>query len=56
MTRVVIDSNVLVSRYLAPAGPPARLLRLWGAGRFALLVSEPILAEDAQVLAYDKLR
>ena len=56
MTRVVLDSNVLVSALISPGGVPARVLDLWRGDQFVLLVSEPILDELARVLAQPKLR
>ena len=54
--RVVVDTNVVVSRYLVPQGKPARILSHWEEGDFDLLVSEPILDECRRVLRYDRLR
>lgn len=56
MTRVVLDANVFVSAILSPKGAPARILRAWRDGRFQLVVSEPILAEIAQVLRYPRIQ
>jgi putative PIN family toxin of toxin-antitoxin system len=56
MTRVVLDANVFVSAILSPKGAPARILRAWRDERFQLVVSEPILAEIAQVLRYPRLK
>lgn len=53
--RVVVDTNVVVSRYLSAIGPPARVLGEWERGAFELLVSEPVLAEYERVLLYDRL-
>jgi uncharacterized protein len=53
--RVVVDTNVVVSRYLSASGPPARMLAAWEHGTFDLLVFEPILAEHERVLLYDRL-
>lgn len=53
--RVVIDTNVIISRFLSPSGSPARVLALWEDGRFEAVVSEPILAEYDRVLAYPKI-
>ncbi len=53
--RAVVDTNVFVARLLSPAGAPARVFDLWEAEAFELLVSEPILAEYARVLAYPHL-
>lgn len=53
--RVVVDTNVLVSRFLSPTGPPAQLFARLERHAFALLVSEPILAEYQRVLQYPYL-
>jgi len=53
--RVVVDINVVVSRYLSALGPPAQVLAEWERGAFDLLVSEPILAEHQRVLLYERL-
>ena len=54
--KVVLDTNIVVSRYLSPLGHPARLLTLWEQGVFELVVSEPILAAYQRVLAYPRIR
>lgn len=54
--RVVIDTNIVVSRYLTPAGLAAHILSLWRADRFELLISEPILAEIHEVLLRPGIR
>jgi putative PIN family toxin of toxin-antitoxin system len=38
--RVVLDTNVLVSGFLYPGGPPSRLVASWRAGAFEMLLSE----------------
>jgi putative PIN family toxin of toxin-antitoxin system len=52
--RVVLDSNVIVSG-LGWSGPPAKVIDAALEGRFALLTSEPLIAELRRVLAYPKL-
>jgi putative PIN family toxin of toxin-antitoxin system len=54
--RVVIDTNVIISRFLSPHGTPALILALWEQGLFELVVSEAILAEYLRVLSYDRIR
>lgn len=54
--RVVLDTNVVVSRFLSPHGTPARVLGLWEDGTIEVVVSEPVLEEYARVLAYDQIR
>jgi uncharacterized protein len=54
--RVVLDTNILVSRFLVPGGNPGRIIRHWEAGAFELLVSEAILAECRRVLGYPRIQ
>jgi hypothetical protein len=35
--RVVLDTNILVSALIAPAGKPAAIFNAWAAGKFTLL-------------------
>ncbi len=53
--RVVIDTNVLVSRYLSSMGPPAGVFAHWEREVFELLVSEPILQEYRRALLYPRV-
>lgn len=55
MLLVVIDTNVVVSRYMSPAGPPAWVILRWNQGAFELLVSDDILAEYERALSYPHL-
>jgi putative PIN family toxin of toxin-antitoxin system len=48
--RVVHDTNVVISRYLVPAGLPAQVVAAWRARRYDLIVSPALLAEYAEVL------
>ena len=50
--KVVLDTNVVVSRFISPTGVPARLIARWTRGAFDLLASEPILIEYQQALTY----
>lgn len=54
--RAVIDTNIVVSRYLTPGGLASRILSLWREDAFELQVSEPILAEIHEVLLRPSLR
>ncbi len=51
MTRVVLDTNVLVSSVRAERGALAIIREGWLTGRFQVYVSEPLLAEVARTLA-----
>ena len=55
MTRIVVDSNVVISSILSPAGPPAKVLAAVRRGIAELVVSRPILREYARALAYPRL-
>ena len=55
MIRAVLDANVLVSAIINPTGTPARLIALWRADRFTVVVSDALLREIYEVLHYPKL-
>ena len=54
--RAVLDTNVLVSALVTPAGASARLLLELRAGAFELVVSPVLLAELREVLHRDRFR
>jgi putative PIN family toxin of toxin-antitoxin system len=54
--RAVLDTNVVISRFLSPKGTPALILAFWEQGLFELVVTEAILAEYLRVLAYDRIQ
>lgn len=55
--RIVLDTNVIVSRFLSPAGTPAKVLDLWKKkGYFDVVVSEEILQEYARALTYSHIQ
>ncbi len=54
--RIVVDTNIIVSRTLSSLGAPAEILRLWWQERFELAVSEPILEEYERALGYERIR
>jgi putative PIN family toxin of toxin-antitoxin system len=47
----VLDTNVLVSAFISPDGPPGRILRALGDGSFIAAYSAAIVAEYREVLA-----
>ena len=53
--RVVIDTNVVVSRFLSVSGAPANFAA-WERGDFELLVSPTILSEYQRVVSETKIR
>jgi putative PIN family toxin of toxin-antitoxin system len=56
MTRVVIDTNILVSAAIKEQGAEAGVLALVARGQLLLCVSEPILVEYQGVLLRPKLK
>ena len=57
MLRVVLDANVLVSAYIRPAGPPGQIIeRFVRDGAFRVVLTEPIVEEVLQALAYPKVQ
>ena len=56
MTRVVLDTNVVVSALLVPAGTQASILLLALRGEIALYISPPVLAEYEEVLRRPRLK
>lgn len=48
--RVVLDTNVLVSAFVFPGGPPEAVYRQVLSGKLAIIVSRPLLAELGRVL------
>jgi len=54
-TVVLVDTNVWVSAFINPAGPPARLQRARRENRFQVVVSFPLLDELADVLTRPRI-
>lgn len=55
MRSAVLDTNVVISALLQPAGPPAAIIELGFGRQFRWYVSAPIWAEYAAVLERKKL-
>ena len=53
--RIVLDTNVLVSGFLSPHGPPGAILRSILAGSITLCFDERVLAEYRDVLTRGSL-
>ena len=54
--RVVLDTNILVSALISPAGPSDRLYQEWRNRRFDLVTCEEQLEEFRRVTRYPRLR
>lgn len=55
MNRAVVDTNVLVSAFLAPAGTPGRLLSAWREQRFIAITSPQLVSEYRRILGEPRL-
>jgi putative PIN family toxin of toxin-antitoxin system len=51
MNRAVFDTNVLVSGFLSPAGPPGRIVEWLRSGNIQAVLDDRIAAEYSEVLA-----
>ena len=51
MNQAVFDTNVVVSGFLSPAGPPGRIVEWLRLGEVQAVVDDRIMAEYAEVLA-----
>ena len=49
--RAVFDTNVLISAFVFPGGPPEFAFRAALSGRITLITSPPLLAEFGAVLS-----
>ena len=56
MNRVVLDTNIIVSALLVPAGTQASVLLLALKGQIALYISHAVLAEYEEVLRRPRLK
>lgn len=56
MNRAVFDTNVVVSGFLSPAGPPGRIVEWLRMGSVQAVVDDRIMAEYAEVLARPMFR
>jgi putative PIN family toxin of toxin-antitoxin system len=54
--RVLLDTNIWISAFINPSGPPARVLEAYTEGRYQLVVSQPLLDEIAVVLSRPRIR
>jgi uncharacterized protein len=56
MTRIVLDTNVLVSGMIHASGPPGRIVDRVREGQIELVVDDRVLDEYAKVLSRPKFR
>jgi putative PIN family toxin of toxin-antitoxin system len=52
----IVDTSVLVSSVLVPAGIPARVVQAWRDARYLLITSPPQIDELRHTLSYERLR
>jgi putative PIN family toxin of toxin-antitoxin system len=55
-TRVFIDTNIWVSAFIKPSGPPAAVLAAFDTNRIIAVISQPFLDELADVLTRSRIR
>lgn len=53
--RVVLDTNVVISAFLSPSGPSGQLLQAWRQQQFEIILSQELLHEYGEALAYDRV-
>lgn len=53
--KIVLDTNVIVSGLMSPAGAPGKIIDAWIESRFDLVSSLYQLGEIGRVLAYPKI-
>lgn len=56
LIRVVIDTNVWISAFINPLGPPARLIERAQQGEFALVLSDYLIDEIREVCQRERIR
>ena len=56
MTRAVFDTNVIVSGFLSPDGPPGRIVEWLRAGTIQAVLDDRVAAEYAEVLGRPRFR
>ena len=56
MIRAVVDTNILISGVIKPEGATGEILRRLRDGEFALLYTEPLLVELAEVINRPRIR
>jgi putative PIN family toxin of toxin-antitoxin system len=49
LTKLILDTNILLSALLSPATPPARLLDAWEQRKFIVVACEALVAELREV-------
>jgi len=54
--RVFVDTNVWISAFINPGGPPARVLNTFRNGGFVPVVSQTLLGEIEDVLRRPRIR
>jgi putative PIN family toxin of toxin-antitoxin system len=52
----VLDTNVVVSRFMVPVGKSAQIIKHWEERSFTLLISKPLFEEYSKVMGYKHIR
>ncbi len=56
MSKVVLDTNVVVSGLISPKGAPRKILKLWQTKKINLVVSQKVIDEILDVLKRPKIK
>ena len=56
LLRVFIDTNIWISVFISPFGPPAAIISEWQQGRFVPIVSEALVDEIRTVLMRPRIQ
>jgi len=56
LIRAIVDTNILISGVIRPEGVAGEILRRLRDGEFALLYTEPLLVELAEVINRPRIR
>lgn len=56
MTRVVLDTNVLISATISPNGAPRRIVEAWELEQFEVLTCPGLISEFERALSYTRVK
>jgi len=54
--KIVLDTNVVISGFLIPNGPPGVIIDLWGEGKLTVVVCQALIEEYLEVLLRPKFK
>lgn len=54
--KIVLDTNVVISGFLIPGGPPGKIVDLWAENKLTVVVSQALIEEYFDVLLRPKFK